>query len=217
MRARRCAVGSDRANDSPPPLEDQEWEQNQIEQIARRFPKRFADELRAELALSLFQIKQRRTADIRNWKGYVATALKHRALSLARKWRGQERREISIPIAPEPEPANSAEAPSDRQEAQWRISEIRRALDTESYRFLELLTEVRGNKARLARRLGVHRNTILRRLQRIRRTLIRCPIENVTALERQELEQIAHYTSGRPRDRFKARLLLALIAGASYT
>ena len=219
-------MGSEGRDEDPrSELPDWDWEENQIERVASRFPGLDADELKAELALALLELKRRPPSGIRNWKAYLAACLSHRALSLARKWRARARWEVSMPFdyemappAPRPTEKNSPE-----QRFRRLLTKARRMLDGESYQLLTLLAAPHASQSSVARQLGVHRNTIGRRLQRIRRLLLSRPNKNVTSRlylgvqERQLLTSMAQATGANIRDRFKARLILSLDSGLSYT
>lgn len=202
-----------------------EWGRDQLKKVAARFPQRYREELEAELAATLIDVKYRPPSGVRNWKAYLATSLSNRAISLVKKWRANERREISTEFVPgEVEPVSSSEEVTSKQlEARQLLSRARRVLDAKSYALLKLLAECNGNQSRVARIEGVHRNTIGRQLQNVRRILSNCPIENVTrglhltSQQQEELDQVARVWNATPREIFKARLILALASGLSFT
>jgi len=201
-----------------------EWGREHLKKVAARFPQRYREELEAELGATLIELKYRPPPGIRNWKAYLATCLSNRATTLINKWRAHDQREIGSELIPEPfEPVSSVEeVTSKEREARRLLSRARRVLDPESYALLKLLADNDGNQSRVARLKGVHRNTIWRRLQKIRRRLLICPIENVTThlqvspAQRTELGQMAQNSDAQPREIFKARLILALASGLSY-
>jgi len=215
--------------------ERQQWEREQLEikQVVARFPRRYAEDLEAELALTLVKLKRRRRSGIRNRKAYRATALWNRALTLVNRWREQEQHETSIELFETPGPSiGLEEADQDLLENRLTLSQLRRKLGVESYGILLLWAALKRNQSRLARLLGMHRNTIGHRLQKIRRILRKCPIENVSArlarirkrlraavqLAAEQWEQLASLAQdSRFRDAFKGRLILALASGQSYT
>jgi transposase/DNA-directed RNA polymerase specialized sigma24 family protein len=223
-------------DETRPSSEIQEWEQEKLEikKVAARFPERYAEDLRAELAVTLLALKRRRHSGIRNWKAYLVTALRHRALTLVNKWRAQEGRERSSddPFAETPEPSPGLEgADSEQLENHLTLSELRSKVDVESYGILMLWAASKGNRSRVAQLLGKHRNTIRHRLETIWRTLRECPIENVSGrfvpiqrrssatvqLTAAQWEQLACLAQdSRFRDAFKGRLILALALGQSY-
>jgi hypothetical protein len=186
---------------------DPDWEQSQIARVAARYPLRFTEDLKAELAITVLKLKQRQSPGINDWKAYIAKALSNRAMSLARKWRAQEHREIGTAIDPETIPP--LRAPDDQSAKQHsvarrQLAQVRRLLDAESYAFLEALANADNNQSLLARRLVKHRNKVGRRGARIKRQLFRCPIENVTDAEQDQLAQRATASNIKVRDRFKA-------------
>jgi len=200
-----------------------EWAREHLKKMAARFPQRYREELEAELGATLIELKYRPPPGIRNWKAYLATCLSHRAISLVKKWRLHDQREISSESVPESiEPVSSSEKTSKQREARQLLARARRILNPKSYGLLKLLADNHGNQSRVARLKGVHRNTIGRQLQKIRRRLLNCPIENVTTYlqlspaQRITLGQMAQGRKARPRAIFKARLILALSSGLSY-
>jgi RNA polymerase sigma factor (sigma-70 family) len=201
-----------------------EWGREHLKKVAARFPQRYREELTAELGATLIKLKYRPPPGIRNWKAYLATCLSNRAISLVNKWRAHEQREISSEFVPDSlDPLSSSEELTSRQlEGRQLLSRARRVLDAKSYALLKLLADCNNNQSRVARLQGVHRNTIRRRLQKIRRFLLQCPIENVTGRfqltpkQRIELGQMAQGGNHQPREVFKARLILALASGLSY-
>ena len=216
--------------------ERQEWEREQLEikKVAARFPERYAEDLEAELAATLIKLKRRRPSGIRNWKAYLITALRHRALTLVEQWRALERRERNIELYTEtPAPSVGLQgADPDPLEHRLALAELRRKLDVESYGLLLLWAALKRNQSRVARLLGKHRNTIRRRLREIMRTLRECPIENVSGrlarirkrrsaavqLAAEQWEQLAYLgEDSSVRWALRARLILALAMGQTYT
>jgi transposase/DNA-directed RNA polymerase specialized sigma24 family protein len=229
-------MGQRSGDETPPSSEIQDWEREQLEikKVAAKFPLRYAEELEAELAATLVALKRRRPSAIRDWKAYLIAALRHRALTLVEKWRARERRETSMDLVAETsEPPVDLEGPDPEQlENRLTLSELRSKLDVESYGLLMLLAASKGNQSSVAELSGKHRNTIRRRLKKIRRMPRECPIENVSGrsalsrrrssatapLSAEQWEQLAYLAyDSRIRDAFKARLILALTLGQSYT
>jgi transposase/DNA-directed RNA polymerase specialized sigma24 family protein len=216
--------------------ERQEWEREQLEikKVAARFPKRYAEELEAELAVALIKLKRRRPSGIHDWKAYLITALAHRALTLVDKWRAQERREMGMDLYAETSESSLAlaEADSEQLENRLALSELRNKLNDKSFGLLLVLAASNQNQSLAAQLLGIHRNTIRRRLHEIRRRLRECPIENVSGpsapmrlqssatlrLTAEQWQQLAFLAQdSRWRGAFKGRLILALGFGQSYT
>lgn len=99
---------------------------------------------------------------------------------------------------------------------------IQRRLPNADRHLLKLLKEREGNVTRLARNLGVHRNTIHRRLRRMRQE---CPFEIESAptltghhrrVERAELEAFSQQPSLSARQALRAKVLLAILDGRTY-
>jgi transposase len=215
--------------------ERQEWEREQLEikKVAARFPKRYAEELEAELAAALIQLKRRRRSGIQDWKAYFITALWRRALTLVDKWRHQESRESGMHLYEQIPESSFAleESDSEQLENRLALSEIRNKLDNESYGILLVLAASNQNQSLAAQLLGIHRNTIRRWLKEIRRRLRECPIENVSGpsapmrgrssatlqLRAEQWQPLAFLAQdSRWREAFKGRLILALGLGQSY-
>jgi len=215
--------------------ERQEWEREQLEinKVVARFPRRYAEDLEAELAVTLVKLKRRRRSGIRNRKAYRITALWNRALTLVNRWREQEQHETSIELSETPGPSiGLEEADPDLVENRLTLSQLRRKLGVESYGILLLWAALKRNQSRLARLLGMHRNTIRNRLQKIWRILRKCPIENVSArlarirkrlraavqLAAAPWEQLAYLgEDSSVRRALRARVVLALAMGQTYT
>ena len=76
-----------------------EQEQREIKKVAARFPKRFREDLEAELSKTLVELKRGRRPGIRNRKAYRITALWNRARTQVKRWRKQDQHETSIELA----------------------------------------------------------------------------------------------------------------------
>jgi transposase len=195
------------------PPEDEDWEHKQIGQIVGCYPRRFSDELAAELQFTLFEIKRDPPAGIRNWKAYVATALRNAAVDFINEQRRLEQREIAMAEPEIVRPSTPLELAIGKERSAGRqLAEIRRVLRPQAYRLLTRYAANR-NQSRLADEFGVHRNTIRRRLRRIWANLRRCPIENVTTLEREGLRRLAYAANESSRQAFRAKVVLALVEG----
>ena len=213
----------------------EKWEFEQVQKVAARFPEMETRELEAELAVALLELKRRQPPGIRDWKAYLTKSLLNRASTLLKKWRAIRNREISIELRfKDADAFQPAEPSATLPEPSTNLAAIRGLLDDESCRLLQLLAECRWNQSCVGRRLGKHRNTIRYRLQKIRRTLRQCPIENVsglsppaprrprpaplklTGMEQQQLTDFATLGTTPSRINFRARLILALASGHSY-
>jgi RNA polymerase sigma factor (sigma-70 family) len=202
-----------------------EWGREQLKKVSARFPQRYREELQAELGATLIEIKYRPRPGIRNWKAYLATCLSNRAITLVNKWRTHEQRQISPEFLEDSfEPISSSEDLTQKQfEARQLLSRARRVLDPKSFALLKLLVDNEGNQSRVARLEGVHRNTVGRQLEKIRRILRNCPIENVTGRllltsdQRSELGRMIQAGNLKPREVLKAHFILALASGNSYS
>lgn len=191
-----------------------------VRSVSRRFRTTHREDLEAELAATLIEVKERHPTGIRDWNAYLRKCLFNRAGSLVKKWRARQRRETSMELHPETVEVPGPEQSDPEPESSPEFARIRSKLDAASYALLELLAAAKGNRSRVARFLGVHRNTIGRRLQAIRRRL-KCPIENVSGLpvlsHRAMVTRAADSISTQSRVAFRARLVFALDSGVSYT
>jgi DNA-directed RNA polymerase specialized sigma24 family protein len=148
------------------------WERKLIWTVARKFEVLEPEELEAELMRTVLEIKARPHPRLLHWKHYLAKALHNRADNWTRSRRAKARREIPIP---EPdEEAVPFFAPSEGDpHLRMVLAQIRQELNPELRQCWELLDQENGNQARVARRLGKHRNTLRAWIGKIRRLLIK--------------------------------------------
>jgi len=148
-----------------------------IEKVAWRFDTTERDELTAELARTLLQLKAGLGRDVRNWKAYLAKAL----LNRANTWVDNQRRQRRlVPIL---EPDDNPSTPSISEEdlpahvqppdLPAAFAQLWRELDPELRRLWQLLLEEEGNQVAVAKRLGKHRNTVRLWVGRIHEALKR--------------------------------------------
>src|SRR5262245_14094049 len=110
-----------------------DWEFEQIRKVAAKFPDLEAEDLRAELAATIVEIKCKDRSGIRNWKAYLTKSLLNRASQLARKWRARLRWEISSEALPEPVGvSDKSEDQPARQDVQDKLAKIREFLGADS-------------------------------------------------------------------------------------
>lgn len=191
-----------------------------------RFPHEYRDELISELHEWLLLWKRRRHSRIRNRNAYLHTALWRRALTLVHQYRRRDERLVNLGSATDP-PDSQFTALEHQQSSSpdpkqiW--SAIHRRLGNADRHLLRQWRECQWNVSRLARRLGVHRNTIHRRLQRIRHT--RCPVEiesaswlaaPVNQITRDKLAAIVQDPLAAAREVLRARVILGLLNGRTY-
>jgi len=205
------------------------WELEQIRKVAARFRGGDTEELEGELAAALIALKRRRPSGIRNWRAYLTKSLLNKASSLAAKWRARQGRETSADLYPDTLTPSSFHDADRALESKLEIERVRRILDAESLVLLETLAACRENQSRTAHLLGVHRNTIARRLAKVRAKL-NCPIENVSERPDADIRasgpklrvsdtdrsQLALMARASDSAGFRAGLVLALANGKSY-
>lgn len=193
-----------------------DWVVERIPRIAARYPDLDADELSAELRVVLLELRHSPPRQVRDWRAYLVKSLLNRASRLARKWR-QIRTLEATPLA-EQEPA-----PSERQDNELRWIAQYRRLGNADRRFLKHLEVCQGNITRLSATLGQHRNTIHRRLRRLRRRMLLFEIESAGPTtgppppqERGQLERILRSPRSSRREVLRARVILDLMDGLTY-
>jgi hypothetical protein len=155
------------------------WELAQIRLAAGRIRTNHRDELEAELARKLLVLKIQQRSDIRNWKLFLAKFLRNKASNWIRDQRTREAKTSSLDSSTEDNDdavIGLAEIlPSREPEPDRRIA-FRLAwgeLDPDLRFLCKALLEENGNQVRVARRLGLHRNTIRFRIKKIQQVLKR--------------------------------------------
>lgn len=146
-----------------------------IAKVARAFRTAEGDELQAELARRVLDLKTKPISHIRDWKAYLAKFLYNKASDWVRAQRSRERRQLSIDAGDEEEGRASAKEPREQREPDPLLAPALLAvweeLDPNLRRFWEALVEAGGNQSVAARRLGIHRNTARSWRRRIVETL----------------------------------------------
>jgi transposase/DNA-directed RNA polymerase specialized sigma24 family protein len=225
-------VASKSGGNQRPSSKIESWELEQIARVAKRFPDADTEELKAELAVALLELKGKPPIGVRSWKAYLYQSLFHKALTVVKIWRARRKMEAATDFDSETGSSFPVE-PDDIERLQSRLelAAVRDILDPESYALLEVLAHANGNQSQVARLLGKHRNTIRRQLNAIRARLSARPIENVSTdprpspkrvrlelnpVQREELTRSAEAKHGSRRAAFKARLILALASGQAY-
>jgi transposase-like protein len=204
---------------APPDL--WQWAYARVPKIAAAFRGVDQEELQAELAVTLLRLLRSPPKGIRNWKSYFAKSLLNRAAALAKRWRRRQATEASVDF----EPIDSAPSHVERF-AQDSLQDdplpdpasLTSRLSRRSLRFLEELSRSEFSISRLARRLGVHSNTVGRRLCAIREFLR--STQNVSKSFADDLATslVDASTSERTASRLsmRARIIHALIEGSPY-
>lgn len=206
--------------------EAREWKEDweRIRREATKFPNVYREDLEAELAASLVVWKRRYRARARDWKAYLGKALHHRALTLIEQWR--QRDKPLAELSAEQDLPASTETATDEDAGFSNTSQnlvaLQRRLGNSDRHLLKQLRDCDGNVSRLARRIRQHRNTIHRRLRKIRE---KCPIEIESAAtipgqtdpsERAALEAAMQSPLSSKREILRTRVLLALRDGLTY-
>lgn len=175
------------------------------------------EELQAELAVTLLHLRQKRTRGIRNWKSYVVKSLLNRASKLVKRWRRQREVEIGVDQTFEESAVPHQLATGDQPgflsaDAATEFDHIRRRISRRSLAFLRLLAECDGSISGLARKLGQHRNTVGRRLRKIRELM-----RSVEIVSKTRLISGGEPSLPRPKPTERRVLIIqALIDGRTY-
>jgi len=154
----------------------QRWELDLIRALVRGTGEREADELEAQLAQTLADLKCRTPPGIRNWKAYLREALRNKARNWFRNRRRRVRGEVPILAAGDEAPQGtwiSEESLPTREAHDLRIAlaQLWEKLDPDLRDLWTLLADENGNQAAVSRLLGLHRNTVRRRICQIRAAL----------------------------------------------
>jgi len=190
-----------------------EWAVHQIPRVVAKYPTVEADELAAELAVALLEIRRRRAPRrVIDWKAYLFKCLLNSASRFARRYRRIRSAETTT----------DEDVPSPERPPQVDLRAIYRSLDNDDRHLVKQLRESRWNVSHAARKLRLPRNTIHRRLRRIRS---RCPVEIESApfladpLTESLLAQLASIIespTASDRKRLRARVIQTLLHRRPY-
>ena len=126
-------------------------------------------ELQAELFAALVELKRRSpVGGARDWKAYLAKALLNRASYLAKKWRKAAAREAEMQEELLRRELQTVDPPSGGKSYN---DNIRAGLPPLLRELFDALLETEGDQGLAAKRLGIHRNTVVKRLRQLRRSL----------------------------------------------
>jgi DNA-directed RNA polymerase specialized sigma24 family protein len=147
-----------------------------VRKVTRAFRTEEPDELEAELARKLVELKRRSPSGIRDWKAYMAKFLYNKASNWVRDRRARQKREAMMELAEYEQhaAAGTSRTPSlDKHDLQIAFAVAWADLDPSLRLLWAILLEEEGNQQAAARRLGKHRNTIRLWISKLRRTLTR--------------------------------------------
>ena len=134
-----------------------------IAKVARAFRTTERDELQAELAGRLLDLKAKRPAGIRDWNAYLTKFLYNKANTWIDKERRRESRFRALEQPASPDEDVPSREPREMREtdpsAALALAQAWAELPPELRRFWEVLLEENGNQVKAAERLRVHRNT----------------------------------------------------------
>lgn len=158
-------------------LQVEAWELEMIAKVASAFRTAQKEDLKAELARRLCQLKARKPAGIRDWKRYLAKFLYNKASNIIRSWRMREIKEQPYDVSDEIDFNNDAlnwlACVGPDRETALDFERIWQNIDPELRRFWQVLLEEGGNQTSVAKRLNKHRNTIRLWIKNIRALLKR--------------------------------------------
>jgi DNA-directed RNA polymerase specialized sigma24 family protein len=155
--------------------EIESWELDLIRTVAGKFRTTERNELEGELARKLLVLKGQSRLHVRNWRAYVWRFLWNKASNWVRDCRVREGKNVGLSEerseAEWEDPAGSyvPSAPDEKPDDRIAFARAWQELDTELRRLWETLVEEEDNQAKVARRLGMHRNTVRLWIQKIRR------------------------------------------------
>lgn len=137
------------------------WEINLAQKVAQAFRTPDREELAAELARKLLDLKNNPNLAVRNWKAYAAKFLYNKAANWVRDARAREKREAGHVIGKEDGPRTPGQ-PATHEDHTDRAAfgPMWNELSPELRHVWEVLVEEEGSQTRVARRLGKHRNTV---------------------------------------------------------
>jgi len=166
----------DRRADSRTPIEA--WEEEMIEREVDNADTTERQDLRAELIRKVLALKHQCRLGIRDWKRYLARALRNERVSWIRKWVAKEKKHVNIIESKThsedfPTVGVILSAPDRDLNREIAVAEACKELRPEQRLLLRTLDQADGNQALAARRLGIHRNTLRYRLRDIQQIFIR--------------------------------------------
>ena len=158
--------------------EIEDWEGKMIQIEVGRANTAEREDLRAELVRKVLALKNEWQPGIRDWKRYMARALRNERVSWIRKWIIKEKKHVNIiesKTHSEDFPTGGVILSAQHRDLNDEIAVAKacKELRPEQRLLLRTLDEADGNQALAARRLGIHRNTLRYRLRIIQRIFTR--------------------------------------------
>jgi DNA-directed RNA polymerase specialized sigma24 family protein len=153
------------------------WEFELIAQAARKARPPEQDELKAELARQLLQLKQSPVPSRRVCRSLLEKALRNEARNWVRRRQALAKRTVALdqPIAGDADDPLTLEdvlkSPEAAPDLRADFARAWEKLGPELRTAWQMLLEEKGNQIQVARRLGKHRNTIRAWIRRIRQIL----------------------------------------------
>ena len=176
VRTVQRAIATMRALDeriSPVDTCAEPWELLLIKKIARRYGGADPDELESHLIEHLQKLRVRFRRAVRSWQGFVVTALRRKALNWVRDQRRHASKTFSIDAVVGGADRLVVDALPDVSisPAAVELSAVLGLLPAHLRRVVRVLQGENSDRRRAALRLGIHRNTLRRRIVEIRRVL----------------------------------------------
>jgi RNA polymerase sigma factor (sigma-70 family) len=149
------------------------WELEMVNKVSRAFRTAEPEDLQAELARKLLELKRRMPPNIREWKAYLAKFLYNKASNWVRDSRNRDRRRLALTweiVEGGSGIFGRGILRSLEKETVVRIAlaELLNEFDPEVRELCESLLQENGNQAKVAARLGIHRNTVRLWIRKIR-------------------------------------------------
>jgi DNA-directed RNA polymerase specialized sigma24 family protein len=155
------------------------WERELVQLTARRIRTTERDELESELSRHLLRLRDHHPDGIRDWRAFLATSLRNKAVNWIRDQHAREKRLVALDESRKDDDdetrlfkhvLKSTEPDHDLSIA---LDGVLRDLDPELRMAWRVLLEENGNQAVVAKRLRKHRNTIRNWIRRIQEILER--------------------------------------------
>lgn len=157
------------------------WEFIEIRRISLQFRCDDRQDLQAELASQLWLLKLHPPSGVRNWKAYLRRFLHNKALNTlrARRIRSKGLHNQTAEFANDEREGvwNEPTAPSSDTDLILDVAAARKALPPKLRKVLDVLEKEGFNQISVAKRMGVHRNTLGAWLKAIRSTFARFGFE----------------------------------------
>jgi RNA polymerase sigma factor (sigma-70 family) len=156
------------------------WERDLVKAAAKAIRTNHRDDLESDLMIHLLRLKRQPPPRIRNWEAFLRTALRNKAKNWIRDQQHLEDPLLSV-SRPVDEPGvdegatleDRLEGPEPDHVSQIAFAQFLEELDPELREAWEVLQWADGNQVKAAQRLGIHRNTLRRKVRQLHERLNR--------------------------------------------